>query len=144
MATAGSITWDLIANSSKFVSELEKANKAGKNWGDKMGKAAKGVATTFAAAGAAAAVSLTALYTVTASNIDEQAKFADKIGISTDALGGLHHAADLTGVSTQNMNLGLQRMTRRVAGSGAGYRHGGGRAGRTEPQCPGPDTAQPG
>ena len=42
MASAGSITWDLIANSSKFVSELDKANKAGKNWGDKLGKAAKG------------------------------------------------------------------------------------------------------
>ena len=120
MASAGSITWDLIANSSKFVSELEKANKAGKNWGDKLGKAAKGVATTFAAAGAAAAASLTALYTVTASNIDEQAKFADKIGVSTDALGGLHHAADLTGVSTENMNLGLQRMTRRVAEAAQG------------------------
>ena len=120
MATAGTITWDLVANSSKFVTELEKANKAGKNWGDKLGKAAKGVATTFAAAGAAAAASLAALYTVTAGNIDEQAKFADKIGVSTDALGGLHHAADLTGVSTGNMNLGLQRMTRRVAEAAQG------------------------
>ena len=120
MATAGTITWDLVANSSKFVTELEKANKAGKNWGDKLGKAAKGVATTFAAAGAAAAASLAALYTVTAGNIDEQAKFADKIGVSTDALGGLHHAADLTGVSTENMNLGLQRMTRRVAEAAQG------------------------
>ena len=120
MASAGSITWDLVANSSKFVSELEKANKAGKNWGDKLGKAAKGVATTFAAAGAAAAASLAALYTVTAGNIDEQAKFADKIGLTTDALGGLHHAADLTGVSTENMNLGLQRMTRRVAEAAQG------------------------
>ena len=120
MASAGAITWDLVANSSKFVSELEKANKAGKNWGDKLGKAAKGVATTFAAAGAAAAASLAALYTVTAGNIDEQAKFADKIGLTTDALGGLHHAADLTGVSTENMNLGLQRMTRRVAEAAQG------------------------
>ena len=120
MATAGTITWDLVANSSKFVTDLEKANKAGKNWGDKLGKAAKGVATTFAAAGAAAAASLAALYTVTAGNIDEQAKFADKIGVSTDALGGLHHAADLTGVSTENMNLGLQRMTRRVAEAAQG------------------------
>ena len=120
MASAGNITWDLIANSSKFVSELDKANKAGKNWGDKLGKAAKGVATTFAAAGAAAAAGLAALYTVTASNIDEQAKFADKIGVSTDALAGLQHAGDLTGVSTETMNQGLQRMTRRVAEAAQG------------------------
>ena len=115
MATAGSITWDLVANSSKFVAELEKANKAGKNWGDKMGKAAKGVTTAFIATGTAAAAGLAALYTVTASNIDEQAKFADRLGVSTDALGGLHHAADLTGVKTEAMNTGLQRMTRRLA-----------------------------
>ena len=120
MASAGNITWDLIANSSKFVSELDKANKAGKNWGDKLGKAAKGVATTFAAAGAAADAGLAALYTVTASNIDEQAKFADKIGVSTDALAGLQHAGDLTGVSTETMNQGLQRMTRRVAEAAQG------------------------
>ena len=52
--------------------------------------------------------------------IDQQAKFADRIGISTEALGGLTHAANLTGVSQQNLQLGLQRMTRRVAEAAQG------------------------
>ena len=111
----GSITWDLVANSSKFVSELDKANKAGKDWGDKLAKVTRIASKAFVAAGSAFTASLAALYTVTASNIDEQAKFADKIGISTDELAGLQHAGELTGASVNTLNLGLQRMTRRVA-----------------------------
>jgi len=51
----------------------------------------------------------------TLKNVDATAKFADKIGISTEALSELHHAAELTGVSNKDLNMGLQRMTRRVA-----------------------------
>ena len=120
MASAGNITWDLIANSSKFVSELDKANKAGKNWGDRLAKVTVNVAKSFAAAGTAVAGSMAAIYAATSASIDEQAKFAARIGISTEALGGLQHAADLTGVSTNTMNTGLQRMTRRIAEAGQG------------------------
>ena len=46
---------------------------------------------------------------------DALAKTADKIGITTSALVGLQHAAELTGVSAGTMDMALQRMTRRVA-----------------------------
>jgi hypothetical protein len=52
--------------------------------------------------------------------LDELAKTAAKLGLGTQALAGLQLAADLTGVSTQNLNLGLQRMTRRVAEAAQG------------------------
>ena len=120
MASAGSITWDLIANSSKFVQELERANKSARQWGDKLAKVTKDAAKSFVAVGTAATASMAAIYAATASSIDEQAKFAARIGISTEALGGLQHAADLTGVSTNAMNTGLQRMTRRIAEAGQG------------------------
>ena len=53
---------------------------------------------------------------------DALGKMADKIGIGTAALGGLRHAAELTGVATNTLDMGLQRMVRRVseAASGSG------------------------
>ena len=46
---------------------------------------------------------------------DELAKTADKLGVTTEALSGLRHAAELTGVSTGTMDMALQRFTRRAA-----------------------------
>jgi hypothetical protein len=46
---------------------------------------------------------------------DELAKTADKLGVTTQALAGLRHAAELTGVSTGTMDMALQRFTRRAA-----------------------------
>jgi len=53
---------------------------------------------------------------------DALGKFADKVGIGTAELGGLRHAAELTGVATNTLDMGLQRMVRRVseAASGSG------------------------
>jgi len=54
---------------------------------------------------------------------DALGKLADKIGIGTAELGGLRYAAELTGVATNTLDMGLQRMVRRVSeaanGSGA-------------------------
>ena len=47
--------------------------------------------------------------------VDQIAKTADKLGLGTEALIGLRHAAELTGVSTQALEMGLQRMVRRVS-----------------------------
>jgi len=49
-------------------------------------------------------------------SIDSTAKFADMIGESTKELVGLQHAAEITaGVTSNQFNMALQRMTRRVA-----------------------------
>lgn len=55
-----------------------------------------------------------------ASAADSLAKTADKLGLTTEALGGLRHAAELTGVSTSTMDMALQRMTRRLAEAAQG------------------------
>lgn len=52
--------------------------------------------------------------------IDSLAKTSDKLGLTTEALAGLRHAADLTGNSQKNLDLGLQRMTRRIAEAAQG------------------------
>lgn len=54
-------------------------------------------------------------------NIDDIAKTADKLGLTTEALGGLQHAASLTaGVGDKQFNTALQRMTRRIAEAAMG------------------------
>jgi len=51
---------------------------------------------------------------------DTLSKTAQKIGTTTEALGALRYAADLTGVSTQTMDMALQRFTRRTAEAAKG------------------------
>ena len=51
---------------------------------------------------------------------DELAKTADKLGVTTTALSGLRHAAELTGVSTGTMDMAMQRFTRRAAEAAQG------------------------
>ena len=51
---------------------------------------------------------------------DTLTKTANKIGTTTEALGALRYAADLTGVSTQTMDMALQRFTRRTAEAAKG------------------------
>ena len=52
--------------------------------------------------------------------IDALAKTASRIGTTTDALTRLHHAGQLSGVTTNTLNMALQRMTRRVAEASRG------------------------
>ena len=51
---------------------------------------------------------------------DSLKKTADKIGTTTEALGGLRYAAELAGITTQTMDMALQRFTRRTAEAAAG------------------------
>lgn len=51
---------------------------------------------------------------------DALGKMADKIGIGTAELGGLRHAAELTGIASNTLDMGLQRMVRRISEAAAG------------------------
>lgn len=67
---------------------------------------------------ALAVAGLAAMTAITVSSFksgDQLAKTADKIGITTEALAGLRHAAELTGVSAGTMDMAMQRLTRRVS-----------------------------
>ncbi len=115
MNTIAKLTVDLLAETSKFRSDLEKANKDTKSWSAGVKASAGAAATAMVAMGTAAATALVGVYTVTAQNIDEQAKFADRIGITTDALAALQYAGELTGVTSDRMADSLQGMVERVS-----------------------------
>ncbi|MCP5019203.1 MAG: hypothetical protein GY938_28560 [Ketobacter sp.] len=56
-----------------------------------------------------------AIYKSNAPVIDSLAKTADKLGVTTKALDGMHDAGERAGITNQNVSISLQRMTRRVA-----------------------------
>lgn len=64
-----------------------------------------------ATAAAAAAGALTALYARSATLIDANAKLADRLNMSTEALGGLQLQARMTGIDSETLTGALDRMT---------------------------------
>lgn len=73
------------------------------------------IAKVGAVAGAAFGAAFVTAYQSAASDIDKLAKTASRLGIGTEELAGLRHAAELTGVSVETTEMALQRMVRRVA-----------------------------
>ena len=89
----------------------------------KFGKMAKGVGSVVAALGAMAVGTAGALFMFVKSHVkalDVQVKFAKRLGIVVGRLQGLHVAAKLAGVDIQQLNIGMQRMGRRVAEASKG------------------------
>lgn len=52
--------------------------------------------------------------------IDSAAKFSDRIGVATEKLVALRYAGEQTGVAAGQLDMGLQRMTRRIATAAQG------------------------
>ncbi|MCG6219265.1 hypothetical protein [Vibrio diabolicus] len=120
MSDIAKLTVALYANSAQFTSELQKSQKKAKNWSDSISKTMSIAAKATAGAAVAAAGSLALVYNQQAALIDQTAKFADRIGISTEALTQFRHASELTGVGAKNLDMSLQRMTRRIAEAATG------------------------
>lgn len=81
-----------------------------------VGRVAK-IGTAFVAAGAAATA---AMVKMRMQAIDNLAKTADKLGVTTEALAGFRHAAELSGVSTQVFDKALQNMGVQIANAAQG------------------------
>ncbi|KYN82213.1 hypothetical protein ATY36_13815 [Vibrio cidicii] len=120
MSDIAKLTVALYANSAQFTSELRKSQKNAKHWSDSVSKTVSIAAKATAAAATAAAGALALVYNQQAAIIDQTAKFADRIGISTEALTQFRHASELTGVGAKNLDMSLQRMTRRIAEAAQG------------------------
>lgn len=79
------------------------------------------VAAKFGAAAAAAGAAVTAkLVSAGLDSVDSLAKVSARLGIATEDMASLRLAAEQTGVSTQTLDMAMQRMTRRVAEAAQG------------------------
>lgn len=113
----GKLGIDLELNSSKVVAGASKANNAISS----VSKATSGlnkVLGTLAVAGGGAAFSGIIKNSIDAANTLND--LSDRLGTTAEGLSRLQYAADLTGVSSNTLNMGLQRMTRRVAEAAQG------------------------
>lgn len=121
MANIGSISVNLVARTGRFVKKMRAARSSVMKFGDRVKVVQPQLArfaTTmlgFVTAGAAISGLKRAV-----TSIDKLAKTSTKLGITTEALSGLHFAAKRTGVEANTLDMALQRMTRRLSEAAMG------------------------
>lgn len=126
-ATIGSMNVSLGLNHSKFGMGLKKASGSVASFGSRVRGSMGSVLRFGGALGAlAAGAGLTAMVKGSLSAIDANAKLSKQIGISTENLSGLQHAAEITGAGGNKLSAGLAVMSKRLgeaaAGSGSAVR----------------------
>lgn len=122
MANSADIIVNVVAKTGKFTSGMARSSKALRQFQGTARTVIKGLqklAGVAAAAGAAAAPFI-ALAQAGLQSADALAKTSQKLGLTADALSALRLAAEQTGVASNQLDLGLQRMTRRIAEAAAG------------------------
>jgi len=111
---AGSISIDVLANTTKLVKGMKRAEGV-------VAKSARNMTRAMYAFGAIFATGkLTAAIGRSATEIDKLGKTASKLGVGTKELGALQYAAEQSGVGVNTLNMALQRSTRRIAEAARG------------------------
>lgn len=110
----------LEALTGTFETDMNRASKSGQKRMKELEKAAKQAGQVIGAALAAgAAASIVALRSAI-NHADELNEISKKIGIPTDVLSSLDYAAKLSGVATEELQGGLQKMIKFQAAAAAG------------------------
>lgn len=120
MATIASLNIDLRANVVKFTRGLNKGIQKVKQFGASVAAVGKRMARFGAIAAAAAAGGMALLVRSQFDAIDTLGKMSGSLGIATDKLAGLQLAAQIGGVSTEQLNKSLIRMVKSVADANNG------------------------
>jgi len=111
MATIGNISIGLSARTAAFEKGMRRGRKVLRGFGRAASRISRRVLTLGGALSGAAVVGGLTIFTKRSfEGIDATAKLSDRIGIATDKLAGLQHAAEITGAGTQILNKGLQYM----------------------------------
>jgi len=104
----------------QFSKVFGKATKGLSSIGATAARTALSVAKIGVAFGTAGTAAAAAMTKMSMASVDNLAKTADKIGTTTEALAGLRHAAELSGVSSNTLDMAMQRLTRRVSEAASG------------------------
>jgi len=114
MASVATLAVSVTARVNKFVKGFKEARKSLAAFGSRIAAVAKRMAAFGAVVGAAAITALVALTKHALSTVDAISKLSDRLGISTENLIALRHAAEITGVGADQMTTALEQMTRRL------------------------------
>jgi len=113
----GTVFMDLRAASTNLKKDIDKAmGRTGKQ----LKQAGKDISRLMTASLAVASASIVAATQKGLTAVDNLAKTSDRLGIATESLQAFRHAADLSGSSAEVLDMGLQRMTRRIAEAAQG------------------------
>ncbi|GAB5494989.1 MAG: hypothetical protein Phyf2KO_00690 [Phycisphaerales bacterium] len=108
----------VTARTSKFNSAMKAAEKHTRSFQRMADKAARRVALLGAVTSGVAAAGMVKLTKDSLASIDATAKFADRVGIATEKLTGLEHAASIYGATAKDLHTGLLRMARTIGDAG--------------------------
>ena len=119
--TLADIKVNMSANSVAYNRELQKANRQTRDWAAETRQHVNTVGKYITGLGVAAGASVAVIYKSAAAANDELAKQSDRLGISTQALAGYRHAAELTGVSQEKFDSSIERMVKRMGEAENGF-----------------------
>lgn len=110
----------VVARTKKFKTGMTSARRDLKKFGKSIVRTAERTAKFGVMLASVAAGGLVALTKRSLATMDSTQKMASRLGLATNELIGLRHAAKLTGVATATLDMALQRMTRRIAEAAVG------------------------
>lgn len=116
-ANVGSVFFSLRAGATDLAKDIDRAMGVANK---KLIAAGKVIGRGLTVALATSTAAITAATVKGVNSIDQLAKESDKLGVPIGQLQLLRHAADLTGVASNQLGTGLQRMTRRVSEAAKG------------------------
>jgi len=104
----------------KYGADISAHERAMKRLKATSANAADKIKTSFKLAGAVATGAFVLMAKHALDMGDKMHKLNIRLGVSTEALSQLKHAADLSGISFNTMTMGIQRSTRRIAEAASG------------------------
>ena len=110
----GTLSVSLVARTNKFKKNIKSAQKTTNSFGDSLRRMAKKTTLAVGAIGALAAGGLSVLVKKQFDALDAAGKLSDRIGILTEDLIGLQHAAQISGVGTESLDKSLVKMQRSI------------------------------
>ncbi|MGE6687805.1 hypothetical protein ACQKFE_07405 [Stutzerimonas stutzeri] len=116
----GVLTLDLVAKIGSFTGPLDQSGRAAQKWRRQIEKDAKAAGIAMGAAGAAAAAGLGYMIKASIDAADAASKAAQSTGLTTEAYTSLAFAADMSGVSTGELDTAMSRLNRTALEVAAG------------------------
>ncbi len=114
MANVGKLTVTLTALTGRFGKGMKKASRTVSAFASEVATASTRLAVLSAGAATAAATAIGYLTHRQMEAIDVTAKVADRLGMSTEALLGYRHAADLAGVGVEEFDKSQEKLSKNL------------------------------
>jgi ribosomal protein L12E/L44/L45/RPP1/RPP2 len=117
------LTIDIEARLAQFQDALTSIGKSGERTARQLDRAFSGLKGTLATLGVGLSVAgITAIFKSAIDKADELGKLSQKVGITVESLSALKHAAELSDVSIEQLQTGLQQLAKHAqeAQTGAG------------------------